>query len=494
MELKKFVLIGLLGIGILSACKPSNFEKTECQVETPQKNKIECGYLSVPENRNNKDSPLIKIHVAIIHSENEKPKRDPVVVLHGGPGRYAIDHLDHWINIFSSVLAERDLIVVDQRGTGYSQPLLNCPEAEEGWYQNWTKNLTMKETEQLYIQDLQKCHDRLIEDGVNLAAYTSTSNAADIEDLRQALGYSEWNIFGVSYGTKLALTLMRDHPDGIRSVILDSSYPLQVNLPITYAQNAERSLKLLFEKCKADANCNHAYPDLETVFYNVVDHLNEVPIEARVRRPVTDKIYSMVINGDRLINIVFNTLYITDEIPYLPGLIYTLQERPTGRLGNLTEWIIFSDDSWSEGMHFSVQCSEEVPFGSINSIQEANANVNPDFLAGVDGTFLFEVCNAWSGIEISPTMNNEPVTSDIPTLVLAGEYDPVTPPNWGRLTAETLGNSKFLEFPGFGHGILGFGSDGGACSRAIASVFLDDPDAEIDTSCVDKFEFDIVTK
>lgn len=209
---------------------------------------------------------MIELHFAILRCSFQDIAPDPIVALHGGPGGNALDSMDHWLYIFQSTLAFRDVIVLDQHGTGFSQPSLNCPELEEPLYAHYAQDISMVEQDQRFIQALKTCRDRLVQEGVDLDAYTSTDNAADVDDLRRALGYSEWNIYGISYGSLLALTVMRDFPEGLRSVILDAVHPPQVDLYASWVVNMERALNLLFERCAADVECSQVYPDLEQVF------------------------------------------------------------------------------------------------------------------------------------------------------------------------------------------------------------------------------------
>ncbi len=177
-----------------------------------------------------------------------------------------------------------------------------------------------------------------------------------MNDLRIALGYAEWNLYGVSYGTRLAQTVMRDFPEGVRSVILDSVYPPQVDGYAEMAVNAERAFNLLFDRCSADSKCNAAYPELKTVFYDTVAQLDANPTTLTLVRPKTGQAYEAVINGDHLITIIFSLLYQTDALPYLPNLIYDLHEGRSGNLGysmnQYIDGIAFANDYFSEGMNY----------------------------------------------------------------------------------------------------------------------------------------------
>lgn len=490
-KFRKSQLVATLAMVVTSlftGCTSSNLEEAKCRFSVPARTNIECGYLTVPEDRNSKNSPMIRLHFAIVHSVNEDPAPDPVVILHGGPGGYALDSMDLWLYLFSITIRDRDLIILDQRGTGYSQPSLNCPEAEEQWYQSWGHNTPTAIDNQNYLQALLSCRDRLIKEGIDLNAYTSAANAADVDDLRQALGYSEWNLYGSSYGTRLALTIIRDHPDGVRSVVLDSVYPPQVDLTTTQTVSFERSLDLLFAACTADLSCNEKYPDLKTTFYGLAEQLDKEPVKFQLIRPSNSMFYDVILNGDRFIWTTRQLLYLTDQIPVVPARITALQEGETASLAEQMKWFIFFDDFWSEGMFYSIHCAEDVPSSTEQDAQRLNDTVNPRLIQAIDPSkFFYPLCSAWNTNQ--PTaIENEPIISDIPTLILSGEFDPVTPPAWGQLTAETLSNSQFLEFPGFGHGILGSGPDTGNCSKQIVNAFISNPDATVDASCIDSLE------
>ncbi len=454
------------------------FEPAPCQFYVPEGHAPECGYLVVPEDRARADSPLIRLHVAIFRSSSPAPAPDPVIHLTGGPGSYGLTLVWYYFSTgHDAFLATRDYVVFDQRGVGFSQPALDCPEANDLALYLLGQDVSAEVGRALEMEAYTACRDRLLGEGIDLAAYHSAASAADVSDLRIALGYDEVNLLGVSYGTRLALTVMRDHPEGIRSVILDSAYPPQVNLYTTWASNAGRAFDMLFDACAADADCSAFYPDLRTVFYALVDHLNADPITVVVS--TGDGGVPVVVDGDRLMDVVFMGMYRADVIPALPHLIYEVNEGSTEQLaGHLPVYLTFTA---STGMRNSVQCREEVPFSSFEDVLAESAGVQPqvaDFFAGrLEG--FYGVCEMWGAGQADP-VENQAVVSDIPALVLAGEFDPITPPEWGELAAATLSNSTVVRFPGVGHWVL----RSGPCGWEVALDFLDDPERTPDASCV----------
>jgi len=463
------------------------FEPAECQFRLPPGREVTCGYVVVPENRSSEadSGHRLWLHVAIVHSKSDQPAPDPVVYLGGGPGGNVSEYTYGIARMFDRIYRDRDVIVFDQRGVGLSQPSLDCPEVDAYVLEMLDQNPTPEEETRRSLEVYQTCRDRLAAEGIDLSAYNSAENAADVDDIRRALGYDEWNLYGVSYGTRLALTTMRDHPEGIRSVVLDSVVPLQVDLLSEIGPNAERAIDLLFERCAADAACDAAYPDLETFFFALVAQLNAVPITLRVEP------YDVLLDGDDLISVLRQLLYISDVIPDLPKMIYDIEQE---RYDDLVGWLgllLFDGEYFSEGMYASVQCAEEVPFHVSDETEVMLDKLDPRlrdyFAASIDD--YSGLCDTWD-VRTADLAENEPVVSAIPTLVLSGEYDPITPPAWGQLAAESLENVFYAEFRGLGHGVFG----DRICARRIVEAFLSAPDVEPDLTCVDEFDIEFTTR
>ncbi len=458
----------------------AKYEKAECRFEMPATAKAECGFLTVPEDRSNPGGKTIRLHVAVFKSTADKPAPDPIVYLEGGPGGSPLKTASLVFDSkFATFLDTRDFIMFDQRGTGFSEPALNCPEMIKLQYDTLEQDIRIAEGTRLSTEAMMKCHDRMEKEGVNLAAYTSAANAADLEDLRIALGYKTWNLYGISYGTRLALTTMRDHPQGIRSVILDSSYPLQANLFIDLPVSAERAFTTLFEGCAADQACNQAYPDLKGAFYKLVDKLNEKPIIEPVTNPLNGERHKILLNGDSLISTLFQGMYSTEVIPLLPRVIYNgLEGTDYSLLARIAFLNLAQADFISNGMYYSVQCAEEFPFTSREELIAAD-QAYPQQHDVFDGESFYTLCSQWGAGSAAP-IENQPVQSDIPTLVLAGQYDPVTPPDYNKQVAQSLSKSYLFEFPGLGHGV----SISGDCPLGITKAFLETPERQPESDCI----------
>jgi pimeloyl-ACP methyl ester carboxylesterase len=470
-----FICLFALSAPALASQNSSRFQPNDCPFSMPEGAAIDCGTLTVPEDHAAPDGKQIQLAVAVIHSRSSAPQRDPVVYLDGGPGYGPLADAHYWAG--SPILRKRDIVLVDQRGTGYSQPALNCPPA--------TTN-----------DAVEACRAQLVQAGIDLSDYNSAQSAADLDDLRVALGYPAWNLFGVSYGTRLALTVMRDHPEGVRSVILDSVIPPHINAWEEYATDQINAFSTLFKACAADRACNIAYPDLENVFYQAVAKLRNQLVLYNPT-PGGD---AVAFDGSRLTYIVFQALYGTANLAYLPKVIYGVSQGDYALLSQLqTGDILYHSplrqlsglNRGATGMYNSVECSEEIPFTNedtaLADAQAARPEVRDQFVGAVQN--IFATCAIW-GVTPASRIEAQPVTSDLPTLVLEGEFDPVTPVAWGESTAKTLSKSFFFQFPGVGHGVF----DTSSCATNMLLAFLDNPTLPPDSGCMSRLrEPDFVT-
>jgi pimeloyl-ACP methyl ester carboxylesterase len=292
------------------------------------------------------------------------------------------------------------------------------------------------------------------------------------------LGYESWNLYGISYGTRLALTEMRDFPNGIRSVMLDSTYPLESDLYSAMPANLNRALSKLFADCEAHSGCSSIYPNLEEAFYGSVYDLNENP--QLIGEFGSESSPLLFLSGDVLMELIFQAFYVTELLPKLPELIYSAYLGDYGPLQQLVDYFLDAEGSLSQGVYLSVQCGEEVPFSDEATVEKQLRDF-PDISGAFrsEATSIFDSCEAWA-VPPAEAIENEPVTSDIPTLVMAGSYDPITPPEWGSSVAIALINKHFYELPGVGHGVIP-SSD---CAEMIAKAFLGDPSADPTLDCL----------
>jgi pimeloyl-ACP methyl ester carboxylesterase len=451
------------------------FEPAPCAFPVPSGYTPDCGYLIVPENRARADSPMIRLHVAIFRSGT--PLTDPVVHLAGGPGSSSLGVASYMFNRgLGSILNQRDFILFDQRGTGYSQPRLDCPERSSVTGILLERGLAATGNDQIILDAFRRCRDRMLGQGIDLTAYHSAASAADLNDLRLALGYDKLNLYAVSYGTRLALTLMRDHPEAVRSAVLDSVYPLQVNLYTALAPNAERAFNAFFARCAADAGCDASFPDLRAVFYQLADQLNTSPVSLPLHTGGMD--HTVRVDGALLIDVLFVGLYNPAVTASMPQMIYDIAR---GNYDILRDRLtLYFDTSGALGMQMSVQCTEEIPFNAAEEVYTAAQGVSPQIAAFYPASIqpLFAACREWTASALDPR-ENLPVSSGIPSLILAGDHDPITPPDWGRMVSQTLSHAYFHEFPGHGHWV----TRSSECALSMALAFWNDPTQDPGYAC-----------
>lgn len=467
---------------------------TRCRFTIPRDIAIDCYTLTVPENRETDNNRTIALSVAILRHSSGNPHPDPILFLQGGPGGSTLTTLDlTYNNRFQPLFAaNRDIIIFDQRGTGTTHPSLDCI-AYQGLqtsfldYEFEGQSLSRSDITQQLNQALLDCGSGLatVHD---LGGYTTIQNAADIEAIRTAFGYEQLNLWGISYGTKLALTAMRDYPTSFRRVVLDSVYPLEANLYTELPANFDRALETLFTHCQNDMLCNRTYPNLETTLFDTVDALNTRAVRFNAPNPYTNQSFDGVIfDGNMLLQSIFRLLYVSELLPRLPQLIYEAANGDFDVWLVLVGWLTAQRDSIALGMNYAIQCQEEFAFTAAGSIDTAWAMYPnfEDYSQSINRVSdLTPICDAFTTTNV-PISENQAVQSAIPTLLITGEYDPITPPRWAAQVSEQLSNSILLEFSSRGHGSSG--NRGCAQTILIDYIQLDDL-STLDTSCMDDIE------
>ena len=463
------------------------FEPTECAIPVPMGAAgMDCGFLIVPEDRNGDPNDTIRIAVAIYHARSDNPAPDPVFFLHGGPAIGMLESMSALYRFsFIRLNADRDLVVFDQRGVGLSEPALRCTEFGELPMDE--TDLTIEEGTSFMLETLSTCRERLEADfGVNTAAYTSAASASDIADLAEALGYDTINLYGISYGSQLAQFVMRDYPDLVRAAALDGILPLEINLLNEAARNTALALDELFSDCATSPACGTSYPDLETTFYDTIAALNEnpQPITITFAGEDVDVQFGMneFLSG---ITLMLRSPILIPEIPQMIDRVANGQRSAIQTLAAMLSQESEGIITGSDDTYFSIICHEEV-FATTAEQLDADLNAVPELAPFNESDFwqvedIFDICATWGAAPFDPAAA-EPVTSDIPTLLLGGQYDPTTPPEWNALVAQHLTNFYSYEIPGAGHLPTLFGG----CAMEIATDFLNDPTTEPDTSCIER--------
>jgi pimeloyl-ACP methyl ester carboxylesterase len=440
-----------------------------------------CGFLVVPENRSRPEGRTIRLAVAIVPAVSPQPAADPIVHLTGGPG--GIASFEGRLLVDAGFNRDRDLILMDQRGTFLSEPALTCEVIDRFNRRQVALPLDARSTRRRHVAATRKCRRQLVARGIDIAAYNTTENAADFADLRRALGYDRWNMFGVSYGTYLALTIMRDHPEGLRSVILDSTVPPSIAKPSEFWPNARDGFQNLFRACTAQARCRSSFPNLERTFTRLVRRLESDPVRTTVVDPNTGRPTPVVLDGGALVNWLVSMSFYTPSFNEVPSMIAELAAGDPQRIATWRLQQVAPPGLAGYGLTYGVICREWVPFDSQREVLAQGRDVLPRYPRSVlsqppQFTYMFDDCRVWD-VPAAPASVREPTVSEIPTLILSGSFDSVAPLAWAYAAAETLPNSRIASIPGVGH----FVTPESPCAQSIIASFLLQPDAP-DTNCV----------
>jgi pimeloyl-ACP methyl ester carboxylesterase len=477
------ILPGSLFAQSSSPAEPFTFESAPCMFDgvdlgpvsmSPEDLGFECGYVTVPEQHSDPSGPTIRLPVAIRQAIDLNAKPDPLFLAQGGPGGSAFELFS--LTLPNTPIAqERDIVIFNQRGTVYAEPELVCTELREALPHLLI--LPPEEGDPQYIKLLGNCYQRLQNDGINLSAFNSLENAADVDAIRRALGYDEYNFYGVSYGTLLGLHLMQNHPDHLRSVILDSVVPPQINFILQAGRSENRIYDELFGACNQNPTCAAQYPNLENRFWAVVEQLNQTPTTISIIHPDTGEQIDVYLNGDILLDILYMSLYVPGNYATFPKIIDNLEAGDFVYLEQIAPLFLF-DDTFSEGMYYAIVCAEDADFdpneADLNDLQPQLAS-----RIGYELQAMQDSCALWPVDQLPPDID-DPVVSDIPTLLLSGRFDPITPPAFAAAAANTLENGYNIVDPLASHGVA-FGHN---CINQITQDFLDNPDTEPDSTCL----------
>lgn len=441
---------------------------------------FECGYVTVPVRHEEPDGPTLRLPVAIRPATNPGGPDDPLFLAQGGPGGDAFGVFTLLVPP-TAIAAERDLVIFNQRGTQYSEPDLSCSETFDALPAILAADTDT--AEQLINDALQACYDRLVAEGVDISAFNSLQNAADVEAIRRALGYDDYNFYGVSYGTLLGLHLMRQNPDGLRSVILDSVAPTDVNFVSEIAASENRIYDALFAQCQADPTCRAAYPNLEARYVALIEQLDESPVTLTLTDPDSGSSYDALVDGAAMRSIIYQLLYVPRMYAVFPKMVADLEAGDYRYIE--TMWPLFAfDQTVAEGMYYSVICAEDADIDvaalDLQGIRPIVAESASDDLQS-----FVDTCALWP-VDLLPGTVDDPVISDVPTLLLSGAYDPVTPPRFADAAAANLSNAFNLVDPTASHGVA-FQND---CVNGIIQDFLNDPLTEPNSACLAQLMLD----
>lgn len=481
---KLIIFLVLVVLSIFAPLKPvaaettlPKFEAVACPFEFPADLDVICGELTVPENRIQPTGSRITLPFAVIHSPTPNPRLDPIIYTSsGGPGLGAFGAWRHLAYNFD-FLATRDIILLEQRGTRWSDPYLNCPDLNLAMFENLTRVLPREEEISHEVETALACRDELLAQGIDLNAYNTLETVADLEDLRTTLGIQQWNFVGSSYAARIGLTLARLHPESLRSMVLDSVYDPSVNFIEARVPSFANVLEKLFAACAEDLNCSKSYPNLEEHFYEMIARADENPIAVNIDHPRTGEAVTVYLTGDDLVLGVFNALRDVRLIGYLPFVIEEIYAGNMSVITPLAQNGFASMFNTPLGIYYAVECAEEFPFNDMERQQIVAQGYTglENFLPTPSDP---SICAAWNAEPVNASFR-EPAASDVPALVLSGEYDAVTPAMFSQQTASRLQNAVYINIQGLSHSVM----DVDACARQMAAAFIDSPETFSATIC-----------
>jgi pimeloyl-ACP methyl ester carboxylesterase len=429
--------------------------------------KARCGTFVRPLNPADPASENIELRVAVVPALDLEPEPDPMVPLAGGPGQGAIQFYSAYAAAFEVVRRDRDILLLDQRGTG-SSASMDCSVEDEIVEGQYDDAQTLEST--------RACLEQLPYDP---SFFTTSVAVTDLEALRSALGYGSLNLLGMSYGTRVAQHYARRYPSTTRSVVLDGVVPPQLPLGPEIATEAQRAVDEIFERCAADADCNERFPELDLDFQSVRAELAEAAIEVTLADPLSGHLTTLKFGRDELAAAVRLLAYQPYSIALLPLLIHEAASDNYAPLAAQFQLTVSSlADSLSLGMHNAVMCTEDLPFVDREAIDFDV--LGETYIGAFQLEALETICSIWPRGPLDDGFH-EPLASDLPVLLLSGSADPITPPRYAELAMVKLSNARHLVGERQGHGQLAAG-----CMPKIIANFVASADVgALDVSCME---------
>lgn len=440
-----------------------------CTLETPNGGSLDawCGAYEVWEKRATQTGRRIALKVLVVPSRSATPAPDVVTFLHGGPGAAATEAAGGITMLLDAVRETRDLLFVDQRGTGGSRPL-DCddPPADAP--------LQVYFEEFLQPDDVRRC---LARQDADVTLYTSAPAMDDVDEVRRALGYEAINLFGGSYGTRAALIYLRRHAPSVRTAVLKGVAPTNMKNPLPFARAAEEGVAAVIAACATEAACHEAFPDLEDDWQRTLARFERGPVTAEVRHPRTGEVETVTITKGVFADGIRHILYNVQQSAVLPRLIHAAARGDFSIFAHreLQQTLGFAG-LLSMGVFLTVTCSEDLVFLTEDEIQRET-----------EGTFLGDyrirrqlaACEIWGRGAVADDFA-DPIRVSTPTLLLSGEHDTATPPAGAEWVARHLPNAVHVVFPNQSHGFAN-----PPCEMRLITEFIVAGSTDgLDTSCV----------
>jgi len=443
---------------------------TPCQLEHPQRLSVvpaDCGVLTVPESPAKPTGRQIALSFARVPAINRTRQPDPLFVIAGGPGMAATTFYAMIAPVFGRIHRDRDIVLLDQRGTGGSNPL-NCPNDQGS---------NSEVSVDALVADTRRCLDELSAKA-DVTQYTTSLAVADLDRLREMLGYDRINLYGVSYGTRVAQHYLRRFPQHVRALVLDGVVPPEVSLGADAAVDAEASLTRILARCAREAACKSQFGDPEADYHDLWQSLQAHPAQVSIPDPTTGEATHFEFTRFHLATVLRLSIYSSEPTALLPLLLHQAHESKD--YSRLAAQFLLLNHSYSDvvaaGMNDTVVCTEDLAF--YKPSEADRAKLESTFLGAAQFDALLAICKMWPRGPMDPDLH-APLHSDVPVLLLSGSDDPVTPPAYAEQARRGLTHSVSVVLKDFGHGQVGAPCVDRVMSQFIHSASIDG----LDTSC-----------
>jgi len=445
----------------------------ECDLSSVERSRVvQCAGLTVPENYADPEGAKLSLRVVRLAARNGNGGSTPLLAIAGGPGQAASEAFLYLDRVFPDVARNRDFYLVDQRGTGGSNPQ-HCDLGDEA----------LMQVEPDVAQIRESTRECLAQFNGNPAFYTTSIAIQDLERVRESLGVSSWHLFGVSYGTRVVQHYLRRHPQVIRTAVMDSVVPATEALGPDIALRSQQALDTLIARCERDAACNNAFPDFSAGLDSLLASLDAAPHYLEYENSRTGSLDNMHFTRAHLVGVLRISLYQSEQLSILPPMLH--QAYAQGNFAALARTAHAITEQMAStlaiGMHNSVVCTEDVPFFNLDERQREA--LESTYMGDIVVRALEATCEVWPSGRMDDDFRM-PVTADVPVLLLSGEDDPITPPAYAEAVLAQLSRGRHLVAPGQGH----FVSPRGCLPALIAQFISSDGGAQIAADCLDRMQ------
>lgn len=486
------LLLGLAWFGWQSVHQPpaglsldsgAHLEWSKCWFDTPLWRPVHCGHLTTAPH-SGAEPASFRLPVVYAPAYFWKRTRPPVIHVAGGPGgATGLDReiMPGWLRWLDDVDWPADVVLYDQRGVGLAEPQPTCGELDDVRRALLDSDLSSRRQYEAIREATVACRDRLQRERWDLSRFSTPHNADDLLDLVATLGLEQWQLYAVSYGTRMALEVQRRDPPGLQALVLDSVYPPQVHGEAANPWLLNRSLRLFTRSCELLDDCPYRRERLAADLEDILHQLRHSPLQVELRDPDNGQALPITLDHEDLAWLVFESQYLWHNLGVLPGALDALAQGQVSadmrRMLQESVDVMF-DPTLNEAVTISVDCADNGPLPE--SVFDASRREFPLVSDLLVLDWRYGACRDWRSGDVGAAFR-QPVHGTQPTLLLSGEFDPVTPPQWAQLAADTQQHAYHLTFPGIGHGVL----DSDACAVDVVRAFWRDPQAPAVPACLD---------